>query len=226
MKISIERWASLIVTTIVVCSVAYGVDSVVEQPARVEVGKRKEQRTSKSLSRNAKTNRSKDRTKICVKCLPDGYYIPRYQPTYYIKSIGADGDTLTMTDETVWKIAESSAYTAARWIENSPIVITPSRWYSKYDYYITNKITNESVTAKLSQGPFVKYSVFIQQIDWHNGLVSLTNGTRWHASVDKNFYYWQVGQAVLLGENTGWSSQDYILININENTYVSANRLP
>ena len=218
----IRRALCLILTAVAAWGTAYSDTPGPEQPVRVQVGVKKAARRPISHRRHHR----KHPPQVEAKCWPGGCYLPKYQPTYYIKSIGADGETVTMTDETVWKIADSSAYIAARWIENSPIVITPSQWYSKYDYYITNKLTDESITAKLSQGPFVKYAVFIQQIDWYNGFVYLTNGTRWNAFADDNFRSWQVGQAILIGENNGWFADNYILINVNENNYVTANRLP
>ena len=226
MNKTLERLMSLILVAVATCGIVYGDDPVAEQPVRIEVGVKKQLERRRPNKRHKNAKRNKKNAPLQEKCLGNNWYAPAYQPTYYIKSIGADGGTLVMSDETVWAIADSSSYIAARWGENSPIVITPSKWYSKYDYYITNKLTNESVTAKLSQGPFVKYSVFIQQIDVRSGLVYLTNGTRWGVTPDQNFQYWQTGQAILIGENTGWFERDYILININENNCVTASRLP
>jgi hypothetical protein len=219
----------LTLLTATTCGMALDTEPAQQPQTRVEVGVKKEvsKPSKETKSTKQKTAKHDKKSSKCQeKCVAYSAYRPVYQPTYYIKSIGADGGTVSMSDETVWAIADSSAYTASRWIENSPIIITPSKWYSKYDYYITNKLTNESVTAKLSQGPFVKYSIFIQQIDWCNGYVYLTNGTRWNATPDHNFQYWQVGQAILIGENNKWFDKDYILININENNYVSADILP
>ena len=156
------------------------------------------------------------------KCLFDEWFSRSYHPTYYLKGTGADGETLTMNDETVWVIAGNSTETVASWALNSPIVISPSRWYSKYGYYITNTRTNETATAKLSQGPFVKYAIFIQQIDWNSGFVSLSNGTRWTVRPSRSTP-WQTGQAVLIGQNSGWTG--YILVNINQDTYLEAGYL-
>ena len=226
MNKTLERLFSIIFVAVAVCGTALGVEPEAQPPARVQVGVKKQLKKKPSHKEHKHAKHNKEKNAVQEKCFGSNWYVPAYQPTYYIKSIGADGSSIAMTDETVWAIADSSAYIAARWIENTPIVITPSKWYSKYDYYITNKLTNESVTAKLSQGPFVKYSVFIQEIDWNNGFVYLTNGTRWNVSIDETLRYWQPGQAILIGENTGWSGKNFILININENNYVTANRLP
>lgn len=225
MNKTIYRFMSIILTTIAVCGVADSVDTATEQPQRIEVGTKKSTSNKHRSKRNHRKH-GKAENNVKAKCFGSNWFAPAYQPTYYLKSIGADGETLVLGDESVWSIASNSAAIASRWFEGSPLIITPSKWYSQYSYYLTNKLTGESVTAKLSQGPLVKYSILIQQIDWNNGYVYLTNGTRWAVKIDDNFRYWQSGQAVLIGENTvGWFEKDYILININENNYVIASRL-
>ena len=203
------------------CTLSFGNTPSPEQPVRVQVGNK-----NASFLHHSKKHSHRAKTKQCkAKCLSSDWFSQAYQPTYYIKSTGVDGETLTMNDETVWAIASNSASTVASWAPNSPIVITPSKWYSQYDFYITNALTHESATAKLSQGPFVKYAIFIQQIDWNSGFVYLTNGTRWTFSPSCRIRPWQAGQAVLIGLNTGWASNGYILVNINEDNYLEANYL-
>ena len=141
---------------------------------------------------------------------------------YLIKNIGAKGKTLTTTDETIWEISSSDASKLANWVSNSAIVIMPNHsWFSSYDYILQNKWTNESVRANLSQGPFVKHAIFIQQIDTQFGAIRLSNGTTWKASISHDFRNWRPGQAVLIGENDTWFGRPNILININENNFVS-----
>ena len=125
-----------------------------------------------------------------------------------------------MNDETIWAIASNSTSTVASWAQNSPIVVSPSRWYSQYNYYLTNLHTNETATAKLSQGPFVKYAIFIEQIDWNSGFLTLSNGTRWSIRPSSHTSPWQTGEAVLIGQSSGWKG--YILVNINRDTYLGA----
>ena len=204
------------------CALSFGNTPSTEQPVRVQVGNK----NASILRHHHKKNHHRAKPQECkAKCLSNDWFSQSYQPTYYIKSTGVDGETLTMNDETVWAIASNSASIVASWTPNSPIVITPSNWYSQYDYYLTNALTHESATAKLSQGPFVKYAIFIQQIDWNNGFVYLTNGTRWTFSPSNRIRPWQAGQAVLIGLNTGWFSKSYILVNINEDNHLEANYL-
>lgn len=222
----IDRFLTLILATAAICGVAYGDSAVAEQPARVQIGQ--EKKVSKKCHKKGHhyQNHRKGTVHLQPKCCSNRWYVPPYQPTYYIKSIGAGGSTIVMYDETVFAIDDSSAYIAARWVENSPIIITTSGWGSKYEYCIKNEITKESVTAKLSQGPFEKYAVYISYIDWNNGQVYLKDGSRWEVTPNTNFLYWTKDQAVLMGKNTGWWGRDYILININENNYLTATRLP
>ena len=154
------------------------------------------------------------------KCIVDGWFSRSYHPTYFVKSTGVDGETLTMNDETIWAIASNSMDIVASWAPNSPIVISPSRWYSQYEYYLTNIATNETATAKLSQGPLVKYTILIQEIGWNTGFISLSNGTRWVVHPARDAWSWQEGQAVLIGQSSRRTG--YILININENAYLEA----
>ncbi len=221
MKKSIYRLTSIAFMFIATCGSTCCTEPATEQPIRVEVGKN----CCSNKKHRHKTHRTKhaqEEEHVQAKCLEGIWTNRAYQPTYYIKSIGADGDTIAMNDETMWAIASSSAHIANNWQANTPILITPSKWYSKYDYYLTNQLTHESVTAKLSQGPFLKYSILINAIDQSRGTVYLSNGTQWNVSRDESFNFWQRGQAVLIGENSRWSGKKHILININENNYLTA----
>lgn len=189
-------------------------DSQVKEDSslRVSLGSRK------TTSRTKK--RSKKRTILQEKCF--GYKSNVYTPTYSVKSVGADGETLVTTDETVWQIAPSSTSITSSWSQNAPIVISPSKWYSKYDYYLTNTITQETVNAKLSQGPFLRYALYITRIIPQNNMVTLSDGSTWQVYSSGPLASWLIGEAVLLGVNSGWFGSSHIIININENSYLEA----
>lgn len=148
-------------------------------------------------------------------------------PFYGVKSIGYAGKTIAMNDETVWTIANQSQSTASAWSPNDTIIIKPNKgfltWFSKEDYQLHNVDRNQYVEADLSQGPFLKYSVFIQYINTQQGTILLTDGSLWTVSRSsiKTLSQWQTGQAVLFGQNNGWWELPYILININENQYLT-----
>lgn len=214
------RFLPFFLSAIIASISSYGANPCSEEPARVTIHS-----SSTTVKKKHRKPHSRNSTSLSqTKCLGCSFSKP-YQPTYYIKGIGAGGGTLAMNDETVWLIAGNSTSIVNSWAPNSPIVITPARWYSTYGYYIKNLVTNESATAKLSQGPFMKYAIFIEQIDWNQGYIYLSNGTQWAISSDYTRNPWIEGQAVLIGENAGWTKKGYILVNINEDNYLEASYL-
>ena len=141
---------------------------------------------------------------------------------YTLKNVGPRGKTLITTDETIWEIASRDAAKLDNWVPNSAIVIMPNySWLSSYDYMLINKWTNETVRANLSQGPYVSTAIFIDAINLETGTLALSNGTHWSVGKTKPFSYWRTGQAVLIGENDTWFGKPNILININENNFVT-----
>lgn len=182
------------------------------QPARVELGlKEKKEKPSKEKVKAAASKESM----VTKSALPN-----RYHPYYFIKAIGAKGTTLSTYDETVWQINPQRSHVVQRWTQDMPIIIqlNHSIWSWNYDYCLKNANTNESVPANLALGPFAQNALFIT--DMYDGVITLTNGSRWHTYDFKN---WKVGQAVLIGESDKWFSPYYILININENNYTLVN---
>jgi len=156
------------------------------------------------------------------------YYHSReehYRPVYYISSIGSGGNTLSTHDETVWLISPKTARRASRWVQETPIVITPNHsWFSSYDYCLINQINGQSVEADLSQSPLVKYSLFTTYIDPYHGYIQLEDNSQWQVDVSSKLYTWKVGQAILIGENSSWFGRESILINVNENNYMAATK--
>jgi hypothetical protein len=196
---------------------AFAIHEATAEPSRVVLGVQKKHK-------HGSKHYKKKSQQVQEKCLgaPKSTY---NNPFYYVKCVGADGETLITTDETVWQIAPSSTNIILGWPENSTITISPSKWYSKYDYYLTNSATQECACAKLSQGPFLQYAIFVSQIYHYTHSLTLSNGTVWLIAGDPNFDSWQVGQAVLLGVNDTWFGRPNMIININENNYVTATRI-
>ena len=153
------------------------------------------------------------------------WYGQDYQPVYYITTVGSGGNTISTHDETVWLISPKTAKKASWWVAETPITITPNySWFSFYDYCLVNQITKESVEANLSQGPLMKYALFIRRIDPYYGYIELEDNSQWKVDTGSRLYTWQIGQAILLGENSSWFGRDYILVNINENNYMTASQ--
>lgn len=200
-------------------SSSYTMGSEEKEPVRVELGKRQD----KEKPSKEKGLKQKSSQKIVTKSAA-GKSV--YHPYYYIKSIGANGKTLAMYDETVWEISSSGSYTARNWSPDSPIIIQLNHsWLSSYDYRIFNPTTNESVSANLALGPFAQNAIYITDINPYTNVISLSNGSYWVCNYwDTNspkYKQWKEGQAVLIGETDTWFSPYYILININENNSVS-----
>lgn len=202
----------------VVCSVSSGAFSTdtSSTPQRVEVGKLKKDKPHKK--HNSKKKSSPSFTKSPVNT--------HYHPYYFIKEVGFNGGTLSTYDETVWEIPKYNSYIAKTWGKDSSIIITPNyNWFSSHKYRLKNTLTNQSISATLSQGPYASKAIYITEINRYQGFISLSNGSQWHFTPKEAwsspFATWKVGQAVLIGESDTWFPPDYILININENNYIS-----
>ncbi len=152
-----------------------------------------------------------------------------YNTVRSANSVGVNGLTLTMDDQTVWEIAPSSAYVAKSWGPGTRFIIYPNNWtiggwFSKYEYALYNPDTRNWVEAQLSEGPMVKYAVLTTNIDQNQGYIRLDNGSVWKLVRSSKAFAkirdWKARQAILVGRNTGWFTNGFILINLNENEYV------
>lgn len=158
-----------------------------------------------------------------------------YPITRHVKGVGADGTTLTMDDQTIWKISSATASIARRWTPGTTFIIYPNNWtfsslFSKYEYALYNELTHEHVEARLSQGPFVQYAILTTHI-YQNGnaiFVQLSDGSNWKVYDSRNnretVQEWKVRQAVLVGKNYSsipFYMAEYILININQNNSIT-----
>jgi hypothetical protein len=149
-------------------------------------------------------------------------------PFYFIKDIDTSNKILTTYDGTIWDIADEGISIASTWKLTTPLVITVNTdWFTSYIYRLRNAATGETIPANISQGPFVENSILITSIE--NGVVTLSNETNWTVGYWQQtsaFNKWTAGQAVLIGETASGSSPYYILINLNENNYVSVDYQP
>lgn len=190
-----------------------------EQAAR----KKAAEETKAQAKRLMKKASSKMKTKA-----PCGFYNSyNGKPLYRIKSIGANGRTLTFDDETIWEISSSSTSVARSWAPGTYVVIIPNtRWFHTHTYRLENVVDHSAISADLSEGPFMKYAIFISFIDRMTNTIGLTDNSIWNTATDAHtlrlFSSWINGQAVLIGENRGWFGwpNGNILININENAYI------
>jgi hypothetical protein len=203
-------------------STPYGIGNEPEQPLRIELGK-KPKKVKCAQGKHVGKKHKKERQ--VTKSVPNA---GMYHPYYYIKAIGSGGRTLSTYDESVWEISPYSAYVVNRWGIDTPIIIKLNhRWFSGYDYCLYNAVTNESVAADLSLGPFAQNALLITGINAYLDKITISNNSTWtYGYWDTNwgtFKNWKVGQAVLIGETDNWLSPHYILINLNESNYIPVN---
>lgn len=196
-----------------------------EESRKVQQERKKIAESHQSLAKRLTKEESSSPTPKSPDCL----YAPAYsKPLYIVKGIGASGKTLTFENETIWELSNSSAATARTWNPGAYVIIIPNTsWFSSYTYRLENVLDGSSVSANLSEGPFVKYATFISFVDPMTHSVALTDNTVWTISNDSRssriLRSWQQGQAVLIGESRGWFGwpNGNILININENDYIA-----
>lgn len=163
-----------------------------------------------------------------------GFLFDKYPPVYYPSSVhwlvavSALGDSVELEDGSVWKISLYDGYKALNWRSNDPLMITQNtRWFSKYDYRIVNQNTGTSLEASLFLGPIEngEYTRYVIGIDLNREELLLSDNTHWEISVldDAVFHDWAIGDAVILGYNSGWNSScESILINVNMNNFLRA----
>jgi hypothetical protein len=166
------------------------------------------------------------------------YIFDEYPPIYYPPSIhcltgvSALGDSVELEDGSVWKISLYDGYKALRWHSDDPIMITQNhQWFSKFNYRIVNQNTGTCLEANLFLGPLEhgQYTLYITSIDRAAGELEITNGWResihWEISAGDiaAFQNWVLGDAVIIGQNSGWDSDcEALLINVNLNASVRA----
>lgn len=194
-----------------------------EQQARKKVAD-----ANKAVAKKASMNSSSTLLQKSAGLLYNPSYYKR--PLYQIKDIGWNGKTLSLHDESIWEISDSSAATARSWAPGTCVIIIPnSAWFSSKTYRLENASNGSSVAANLSQGPLVKHAIFISYIDYVTHTIALTDNSTWFVSPDylslQIFNTWKIGQAILIGERRGWFGwmNGHILINVNENSYVPVN---
>ena len=155
--------------------------------------------------------------------LADNVYYPPSCHSIFAMSVLAD--SLEIEDGSVWQIDYYDGYLVRNWYANDPVTITQNRrWFSSFQFRITNLNTGVSVAANLSQGPLLdgEYSRQIAEFN-PGGEIILTDESRWAVSSGdiSLLQEWAHGDYIIIGVNSGWdSSCPFILINSNMNNFV------
>ncbi len=173
------------------------------------------------------------------------------KPIHYIETISNDapyrlltnkdpqGWNVELDDGAIWRaVNSSSAYEITHWRTNDPLVIHPTfvpNW-SGGRYYLLNERLNSLAVVELSAGPVLNRATNSQltYIDYATGVIQIQDGAGRSSYfrldyTDRAIYQkWRPGQSIILGSNedcyAGWfSSYQYILINVESNTYARAN---
>jgi hypothetical protein len=141
-----------------------------------------------------------------------------------------DCRVVEIEDQSQWLVSPHDVYKTLNWLSGDLIAIHPNwGWFPFGKWRIVNRRTGESAEAQLIRSPNLKgpYTKFVYGFDAYNGVVYLTDGTRWVvSSKDRTrLQKWLVSDVVIVGMNDGfWSSSKYpaILINVNLNECVFA----
>jgi hypothetical protein len=153
-----------------------------------------------------------------------------------IKGIGFLGRRLETQDGTIWKVPKKwGELLLSRWREGDVVIVTTNPGISSREpYIIENRIaafsdsgeSNQSrplveVPAKLSEGPFSTFAIFIKAFNGNE--ISLSNDSVWTVSLWNGlgaFRNWELEDAVLIGKTGNYCSPKCILINVNKNNFV------
>ena len=173
------------------------------------------------------------------------------EPEFIIQAISNDapyrllankdpqGWNVELDDGAIWRAVNSSgAYEITHWRTNDAIVIHPtySPSWSGGRFYLLNQRLNSMAVVELSAGPILNRATNSQltYIDYATGVIQIQDGSgrssyfRLDYADRSNYQKWRPGQSIILGSNedcyAGWfSSYEYILINVESNTYACAN---
>lgn len=164
---------------------------------------------------------------------PSGFSSGSY---HIVKDASTKGLTVEIQDGSIFAINEDYKDYVKAWPKDSELRITPNRaWFSSYDYVLRNIHTGTCAEAKLSQGPVLTRPqtrrVYKMDKDTSSRKVMLDNGACYQVSGSssnrKLFAEWELSDNIIVGDNDSWFTfgNDYILINVATDSYVTASRL-
>jgi len=163
-------------------------------------------------------------------------YWNSYPATYYsvhvhqLAAVSPWGDTVEIEDGSVWQVHPSHAYKVLGWLTSDSLTITQNTsWFSRYNYRIINKRTNQSVEVNLSLGPLTNgpYTRYIVAADLDRKEIMLNDNTHWAISWfdTSTFNKWALNDAIIIGINSGFDHKcESILINVTNNDSLRAHQ--
>lgn len=139
---------------------------------------------------------------------------------HHLSAISDTGSIIQLHDASKWDAHPSQRHLVLFWENNDDIFIKPrSSCFSFYRYVMHNITQNQAIEVSLRTPPLPMgaYTFRITNIDTHQRLVYLSDGTVWQVSrYDRNFYQWQIGHRLMIGVNNNWKSAEmpHVLINV------------
>lgn len=147
---------------------------------------------------------------------------------HYLNSYSYFDQNIELEDGSFWQIRGSDMHKILNWAQNDPLSIGPNKRIFGSTYLIQNRVTGETVEADLIVGPiaFGTYTHWITAIDPWIHRVYLEDGSYWDVRGLDTISGWTVNDTIILGDgrNEWFGHHDSILINVNLNQYVYANR--
>lgn len=169
---------------------------------------------------SAESEESQDSLLPTALSLINGQNYVHENANYHLVAFSDTGDVVQLQDASKWSVYQRQRDTVLRWVQSDYIYIKPSAsCCSSYKYVLHNLTTEEAVEVNLIKPPLPMgaYTFLIVNIDYALGWVQLSDNTIWEIDpYDKNFPYWKIGQAVLVGVNNKWrtATKSHILINV------------
>lgn len=147
---------------------------------------------------------------------------------HYLASYSYFDQNIELEDGSFWSIRGSDMHKILNWAQNDPLTICPNNRLFGSTYLIQNRVTGETVEADLIIGPiaFGGNTHWVVGIDLWLHRIYLEDGSYWDVRGIDSISQWSVNDTIVLGDgkNEWLGRHDSILINVNLNTYVYANR--
>lgn len=161
---------------------------------------------------------------------------------HFLHERSPQGELVTIENGSAWAIKEADQPIARGWSQGTALTISPnelSLWGKltrkelRHKYRIINLVTNESVQANLSLGPFIHnpHTLQIRRIDKYAGEIAFTNGTLWRVDTShlsaQILHDWLVDDFIITGQNNTWFGLGYadIIINVSTDNWLPAQRV-
>lgn len=157
------------------------------------------------------------------------YYLPSHY--HFLRSVSPSGDSVELHDGSTWKVPFEDFYKLMHWKSGEIIVIKPKRSYKPtFAYILHNQTQNQVAEANLFLGPHPDghHSHWVAAKDSYRRLVYLEDGSCWKISEADTLFFnkWHIKDYIISGMNNSlWSSHNNILINVNMNHFVRANKV-